>query len=60
MDYLLRWRMRVAAGLLRDDGLSVEVVAARVGYESVASFIRAFSRVHGLTPGRYVRRAPAA
>lgn len=60
MDYLLHWRMRVAAGLLRDDGLSVEVVAARVGYESVASFIRAFSRVHGLTPGRYVRRAPAA
>lgn len=60
MDYLLHWRMRVAAGLLRDEGLSVEVVAARVGYESVASFIRAFSRVHGLTPGRFVRRALAA
>lgn len=55
MDYLLRWRMLAATGLLRDEGLNVEQVAARVGYESVASFIRAFTRVYGVTPGKYVR-----
>jgi AraC family transcriptional regulator, activator of mtrCDE len=55
-EYLLRWRMRVAATGLREEHLSVEAVAERVGYASVASFTRAFARVHGMTPGRYVRR----
>lgn len=56
MGYLLRWRMRRAAEMLHDDAASVEEIAHRVGYVSVASFIRAFARVHGVTPGKFAKR----
>lgn len=56
MDYLLQWRMRIAGELIIEEADSVEEIAHRVGYESAASFIRAFTRVHGVTPGRFARR----
>jgi AraC-like DNA-binding protein len=59
-DYLARWRMTRAAGLLRDAGLTMSEIASRSGYRSEASFNRAFKRLEGVTPGSYrrsVRRA---
>jgi AraC-like DNA-binding protein len=49
--YLARWRMQLASGWLRNDQVTVAEAAARVGYESEASFSRAFKRVLGVPPG---------
>lgn len=43
--------------LLRSETLSLEEVAARVGYSDVANFTRAFRRWTSLTPGAYRRAA---
>jgi AraC-like DNA-binding protein len=49
--YLLQWRMSLAASWLRNDQMTVSQVAARLGYESDASFGRAFKRFMGRSPG---------
>jgi AraC-like DNA-binding protein len=48
--YLARWRMHLAGGWLRRDRRTVSEVAVRLGYESEASFSRAFKRVRGCLP----------
>lgn len=53
--YLARLRMQLARELLRQGSASVAEVAARLGYESEASFSRAFKRITSLSPG-LVRR----
>ncbi len=62
MGYLAAWRMQVAAQRLRECQRSVAQVAAEVGYESEAAFIRAFAREIGVSPARWRREArqPAA
>ncbi len=57
MAYVTTIRMRVARGMLAG-GESVSVVAAALGYGSVAAFSRAFARTTGETPG-LVRRSAA-
>jgi transcriptional regulator GlxA family with amidase domain len=49
--------MYKAGSLLRESGLGVAEIAVAVGYESPGSFIRAFQRVHGQTPGEFRGRA---
>ena len=60
MQYLARWRMQMAATLLRTTpaGLA-EDIAERVGYGSEAALSRAFKRSLGVAPA-YYRRDPAA
>jgi AraC-like DNA-binding protein len=53
--YLTRWRMDVAARLLRDTDDPLEHIARSVGYTSEYAFSRTFSRSLGLPPGRYRR-----
>lgn len=53
--YLTRWRMQLAQEWLGQGGTSVAEIAARLGYESEASFARAFKRTTGFSPGT-VRR----
>ena len=55
MQYLTRWRMQLAAGLLRDTTAKVIDVALRVGYDSEAAFSRAFKREVGVAPGAWRR-----
>jgi AraC-like DNA-binding protein len=57
MEYLLRWRMELAKGLLRDGGLGVAAVAERVGYASTSTFSTAFRRQVGQAPRAYMRQA---
>jgi transcriptional regulator GlxA family with amidase domain len=54
LDYLLRWRMRVARNMLRQ-GVPVATVASDVGYASESAFRHAFKRLYGHAPGRYWR-----
>ncbi|OEU86988.1 AraC family transcriptional regulator [Streptomyces abyssalis] len=53
-----RLRMQLAMPLLAE-GRPVESVARRVGYMSGSSFVAAFHRIVGLTPGQYFRRDAA-
>jgi AraC-like DNA-binding protein len=51
LTYLTRWRLTVAAGLLRD-GRAVNQVSRAVGYASEPAFSRAFRRHYGQPPSR--------
>ncbi|MET0838967.1 MAG: AraC family transcriptional regulator [Marmoricola sp.] len=53
MEYVFGCRMRRAQALLRTDRLTVEAVAAQVGYGSDAALSAAFVRFAGVTPGAY-------
>jgi AraC-like DNA-binding protein len=55
LEYLARWRMTKAAQLLRESPLPLSEVAEHVGYQSEASFNRAFKRWGGSAPGAYRR-----
>ncbi len=57
LQYVTRWRMTVAAELLRDGEESVAAVAERTGYQNPAAFMKAFTRVLGVGPGAYRRAA---
>jgi AraC-like DNA-binding protein len=57
--YVARWRMHLASIWLGDERLNVGEVAMRLGYESEASFSRAFKRFMGVPPGT-VRRQNGA
>jgi AraC-like DNA-binding protein len=52
-DYLTTWRMEVAAQRLRTADDPIGAIARSVGYTSEYAFNRAFTRRHGLPPGRY-------
>ncbi len=58
MQYLMRWRLALAARALRSGGDAISRVAERSGYETEAAFSRAFKREFGLPPSAW-RKAPA-
>jgi AraC-like DNA-binding protein/mannose-6-phosphate isomerase-like protein (cupin superfamily) len=60
MRYLARWRLALAADLLRSGGLPLARVAEEVGYESEQAFNRAFKREFGVPPARWRRHDEAA
>ncbi|HBL25509.1 MAG TPA: AraC family transcriptional regulator [Acidobacteria bacterium] len=60
LTYLTRWRMRLAASLLRDGQLTLRELAERSGYESEAAFSKAFKRQLGLSPRTFRQRAVTA
>jgi AraC-like DNA-binding protein len=59
LAYLGRWRMTIAARLLRESDLKLAAVADRVGYQSEFAFAKAFKRDYGVAPGAYRRRLAA-
>jgi AraC-like DNA-binding protein len=60
MAYVSRWRLNVACRLLRETGSPLEMIAERVGYESVPAFSRAFKAQLGLPPAQWRREAAPA
>ena len=50
MQYLMNWRLQVAARQLATTSDTVAVVANRVGYNSEAAFSRMFKKLMGLSP----------
>lgn len=56
-DYLENVRMEQAAMLLKGEALTVDEIAARVGYNSSHSFRRAFKRVIGVSPSMFRQSA---
>ena len=55
MHYLANWRMQVARQQLRSTSASLAQVAEAVGYESEASFSRAFKKAFGVAPATWRR-----
>ncbi|MBZ4420289.1 AraC family transcriptional regulator [Myxococcus sp. RHSTA-1-4] len=53
LKYLTRWRMSLAAKILKTTSESVDEVATRVGYDSPTGFGKAFQRYLRVAPGRY-------
>jgi AraC-like DNA-binding protein len=63
LTYLARWRLQLAARMLQTTREAVIQVASEVGYDSEASFNRAFKREFGIPPGKFrgqFRRSRAA
>jgi len=58
MDYLLHWRMRLAAESLRMGHDSVASIGYALGYESDSAFNHAFKRVMGVSPRGFRVRCP--
>jgi AraC-like DNA-binding protein len=57
LQYITRWRMQKAAGLLREGNATLGQIAQSVGYDSEAAFSKAFKRAVGSAPGAYRRAA---
>ena len=53
MQYLTRWRMQLAAGLLVSGREPISRIAEAVGYDSEAAFNRAFRRTVGTPPAAW-------
>jgi len=56
MRYCARWRMRMAANMLRDGKQSTANVGYAVGFNSEAAFNRAFKREYGEPPATWRKR----
>lgn len=50
MEYLVRWRIRLAVQRLRDTDEPVKAIAVSLGFKSSSAFGRAFRRHEGMTP----------
>jgi AraC-like DNA-binding protein len=55
LDYLVRWRIQLAARALRSTDRTVAAIGAGLGYSSESAFSNAFKRVRGQPPSRYRR-----
>ena len=53
IQYLMRWRLALAAQRLRSGREAIARVAEHSGYESEASFSRAFKREFGMSPAAW-------
>jgi AraC-like DNA-binding protein len=59
MQYLVQWRLQLAAQHLRQGDRPLATIAEDVGYDSEASFSRAFKREFGVPPATWRRNAAA-
>lgn len=55
-DYLLQWRMALAANALRAGKQSLSEIASAAGYSSTHAFSAAFSRLYHSPPRAYARQ----
>nr|WP_314490879.1 AraC family transcriptional regulator [uncultured Pseudomonas sp.] len=57
LAYVLRWRMQLASGWLKNTDTSVSRIAQTLGYDSDSAFSHAFKRVMARSPREYRLRA---
>jgi AraC-like DNA-binding protein len=55
MQYLAKWRMQIASGLLSGGNANLATIAAEIGYGSEAAFSRAFKKMVGVRPSAWRR-----
>ncbi len=57
IQYLTKWRMQIAAGLLSGGTTNIATITAETGYSSEAAFSRAFKKMVGVPPSAWRHRA---
>lgn len=57
MHYLTIWRMQKAKELLESSNMTMPAIAEQTGYQSEASFSKAFKKCMGISPGACRRKA---
>lgn len=55
LEYLIDWRLRLAARMLREDRAPLAEIAESVGYQSDSALSQAFKRMTGVSPASYRR-----
>ena len=60
MAFLTEWRLALAADLLVEPTVTVQNVAAQVGYSTGFALSAAFKRVYGVSPSVHRQRSLAA
>lgn len=55
-DYIRLFRLKKAARMLREQGMTIRAVADALCFSSVAYFTNSFSQQFGITPGEYVKQ----
>ena len=55
LEYLMRWRMLLAADKLTNSSDPISIIALSLSYESESAFSTAFKRVMGRSPRQYGR-----
>ncbi|WP_338517995.1 helix-turn-helix transcriptional regulator [Alteromonas gracilis] len=53
MKYLTQWRLRCASNDLKSTAAPIITIANKYGYESEASFSKAFKREMGVSPSKH-------
>ena len=53
MNYVTQWRMERARKLLKDETISIDEIAEKVGYVASESFQKTFKKFIGATPSAY-------
>lgn len=56
-SYIIRYRMNVACGLLRDTNESIREIASKVGYPSQMNFARVFRKEMNMSPSDWRKRS---
>ena len=56
-DYIRLFRLKKAAKMLREEGMSIRDVSDVLCFSSVSYFTNSFSQQFGVTPGEYVKQA---
>ena len=59
IQYLIRWRMSLAAARLKRSDEPVSTISSAVGYETESAFSKTFRRVWGCSPREYRRHSEA-
>lgn len=59
-QYLLAYRMQLAAKLMCENQSSVTVAAYSVGYSDIFTFSKMFKQHHGMTPSEYIKKSKEA
>jgi len=57
IEYLIAWRLQIAAQWLKEPNMTIERAAERCGYDSAAAFSKAFKRCFKISPSAF-RRIP--
>lgn len=53
VQYLAKWRMQIASEMLSSGNTNIARIAQEIGYESEASFSRAFKKMNGVSPSAW-------
>ncbi len=54
VQYIVDYRMKVAASLMINQGMNVTVAANSVGYTDIFTFSKMFKRYYGVSPKKYI------